>query len=186
MSMGGMIAQTLAIEQPARVRSLTSIMSTTGDRAVGFPTEAGLGVLMAPRAGTREEAQERLVQTFRVIASPVHGFDEAALRERAGIAFDRAHDPAGVARQLVAIIASGDRTPRLREIHVPALVIHGAADPMVDLSGARATADAIAGAELVVFEDMGHDLPEPLLGEIVERIAAHVARAEHAREGRPA
>jgi pimeloyl-ACP methyl ester carboxylesterase len=181
LSMGGMIVQTLAIEHPQRVRSLTSIMSTTGDRAVGYPTQEALAVLTAPPARTREEAQDRIVRTFRAVGSPGFELDEAALRERAGLAFDRAHDPAGVARQLVAILASPDRTPGLRGLDVPALVIHGADDPMVDPSGARATADAIPGAELVLLDGMGHDLPAALWPEIAGRIADHVADAERAR-----
>ncbi|MBV9193259.1 MAG: alpha/beta hydrolase [Solirubrobacterales bacterium] len=177
-SMGGMIAQTIAIEHPERVRSLTSIMSTTGDDRVGQSTQAALAALLSPPASTREEAIERTVSVFRVIGSPGFELDEAGLRERAGIAYDRAYDPPGVARQLVAIRASGDRTARLRAVDVPALVIHGADDPLVDVSGGRATAHALPGAELVVFDGMGHDLPRPLWPELTARIAAHVERAE--------
>ena len=171
-SMGGMIAQTLAIEHPERVSTLTSIMSTTGDPSVGGATEAALGVLLAPPARNRAEAIERSVATLRVIGSPAYELDEPALRERAGLAFDRAHDPAGVGRQLLAIIASGDRTARLRELRVPALVIHGADDPLVNVDGGRATAAAIPGAELVEFAGMGHDLPRALWSAIEDRIVA--------------
>ena len=178
LSMGGMIAQTVAIEHPERVLTLTSIMSTTGDPSVGGATQEALGALLAPPASTREEAQERAVAGYRIIGSPGYPLDEEALRERAGTSFDRAHDPAGVGRQLLAILASGDRTPRLGEVGVPSLVIHGERDPLVDVSGGRATAAAIPGAELAVLEAMGHDLPRELWPELVDRIAAHAAKVE--------
>ncbi|RBY83986.1 alpha/beta fold hydrolase [Blastococcus sp. TF02A-26] len=177
-SMGGMIAQSLTIRHPQRVRSLTSIMSTTGDRAVGSPADVALGVLLAPAARDRDEALQRAVDTYRVIGSPGFEFDEAALRERAGLSFDRAYDPAGVARQLAAILTTDDRTPHLGEITVPTLVVHGAQDTLVDVSGGRATAAAIPGAELWVVEGMGHDLPQELWPELVDRIGATVQRGE--------
>ncbi len=178
ISMGGMIAQTVAIEHPERVRTLTSIMSTTGDPSVGGATPEALGALLAPPATTREEAQARAVAAYRVIGSPGYPLDEEGLRERVGLSFDRAHDPAGVGRQLLAILASPDRTRRLGEIGVPALVIHGAQDALVNVSGGRATAAAIPGSELAVLEGMGHDLPRELWPELVDRIATHVARVE--------
>jgi pimeloyl-ACP methyl ester carboxylesterase len=153
-------------------------MSTTGDRAVGAPTQAATAVLLAPPASSREEAVERTVATYRVIGSPGYPLDEPAVRERAGLSFDRAHDPLGVGRQLTAIYASPDRTPRLRELDVPALVIHGLQDPLVGVSGGRATAAAIPGAELVIIDGMGHDLPEPLWPEITGHIARLAATAE--------
>jgi pimeloyl-ACP methyl ester carboxylesterase len=177
-SLGGMIAQELAIRHPERVRSLTSIMSTTGARAVGNPSQAGVGVLLAPPATTREEAEERALRVYRVIGSPGHELDEPALRERARISWDRAHDPAGAGRQLLAVLASPDRTPALRELAVPTLVLHGADDALVDVSGGRATAEAVPGAELVVLEGWGHDLPRALWPELADRISAHTARAE--------
>jgi len=174
-SMGGMIAQTVAIEHPERVRTLTSIMSTTGDPSVGAPTPAAMGALLAPPPTTRDGAIEGTVAAYRVIGSPAYPFDEAELRERAGIAYDRGHDPAGVSRQLAAILASGDRTAKLRELAVPTLVIHGDRDVLVQPSGGEATAAAIPGAEHVVIEGMGHDLPAALVPELVDRIAAHAA-----------
>jgi pimeloyl-ACP methyl ester carboxylesterase len=180
-SMGGMIAQTIAIEHPGRVRSLTSIMSTTGERTVGQATREAFAALLSPPASSREEAIDRAVAIFRVIGSPGFELDEAEIRARAGLAYDRADDPLGVARQLLAVVASGDRTARLRSVRAPALVLHGADDRLVDVSGGRATAEAVPGAELVVFDGMGHDLPRALWPEITARVAALVERAEAAR-----
>jgi pimeloyl-ACP methyl ester carboxylesterase len=180
-SMGGMIAQAVAIEHPERVRSLTSIMSTTGDRRVGDATQEAIGALMAPPARTREEAIERAVAGSRIIGSPGYELDEAAVRDRSGRAFDRAHDPLGVARQFVAVLASPDRTPGLRSLRVPTLVIHGREDPLVRLSGGQATAAAIPGSELVVIDGMGHDLPRALWPRLTDLILGLVERVEPAR-----
>jgi pimeloyl-ACP methyl ester carboxylesterase len=177
-SMGGMIAQTVAIEHPQRVRSLTSIMSTTGDPSVGRPTQAAMAALLSPPASTRDEAIERTLSIVRVIGSPGFELDEAEIRRRTGLAYDRANDPVGVARQLVAIAASGDRSAALGSLALPALVIHGRADPLVDVSGGRATASAIPGAEFVVLDGMGHDLPAELWGELTRSIVELVQRAE--------
>ena len=183
-SMGGMIAQTAAIEYRRRVRSLTSIMSSTGDPSVGQATQRALAALLSPPASTRAEAIERTVSILRVIGSPAFDLDEADLRWRTGLAYDRGNDPVGVARQLVAIAASGDRTAALRSVSVPTLVVHGADDPLVDVSGGRATARAIPGAELVVFDGMGHNLPRELWAEIARRVGELVQRAEARRTQR--
>ena len=180
-SMGGMIAQTAAIEYPVRVRSLTSIMSTTGNSSVGQATQRALAALLSPPAQTRAEAIERTVSIVRVIGSPGFALDEADLRRRTALAYDRAYDPLGVARQFVAIAASGDRTAGLRSLSVPTLVMHGADDPLVNVSGGRATANAIPGATLAVFDGMGHDLPRELWGEISRLIGELSDRAEGAR-----
>jgi pimeloyl-ACP methyl ester carboxylesterase len=177
-SMGGMIAQLVAIDHADRVRSLTSIMSTTGDPSVGAPTEAAMAVLLAPPATDREGAVARTVDTYRVIGSPGFEFDETALRERAGLAYDRAYDPAGVARQLAAILTTPDRTADLGRVTVPTLVIHGADDALIDVSGGRATAAAIPEAELLVVEGMGHDFPREKWTEITDRITALIERAD--------
>jgi pimeloyl-ACP methyl ester carboxylesterase len=177
-SMGGMIAQLVAIDHPDRVRSLTSIMSTTGAPSVGAPTEAAMAVLLAPPATDREGAVQRTVDTYRVIGSPGFEFDEDSLRARAGLAYDRAYDPAGVARQLTAILTTPDRTADLGRVTVPTLVIHGSDDALVNVSGGRATAAAVPGAELLVVEGMGHDFPQEKWAEITDRITALIQRAD--------
>ena len=176
-SMGGMIVQTAAIEQPERVRSLTSIMSTTGSRRVGHPSYRTFGLLLGKPPREREAAIERVIKTFKTIGSPGYPFDEVRVRELAGRSFDRGHNPAGIARQLHAITASGDRTSKLRKVELPALVIHGKNDVLVNPSGGRATAKAIPGARLRLVEGMGHDLPRALWPTFAEEIAANAARA---------
>lgn len=182
-SMGGMIVQTAAIENPERVRSLTSIMSTTGSRRVGHPSYKTFGLLLGNPPREREAAIERVIKTFKVIGSPGYPFEEERVREIAGRSFDRGHSSTGIARQLHAITASGDRTAALRKLDVPALVIHGSKDVLVNPSGGRATAKAIPGARLKLIDGMGHDLPRTLWPDFVEEIAANAARAP---EGAPA
>ncbi|GAA1823322.1 alpha/beta fold hydrolase [Microlunatus capsulatus] len=182
-SLGGMIAQTLTVDHPERVLSLTSIMSTTGDRSVGRATEAATATLLAPPVSSREEALERSVVSARVLGSPGYPADPDEVRRRAGEGWDRDHDPAGVGRQLAAIYASGDRTARLADVAVPTLVLHGADDPLIDVSGGRATAAAVPGAELVVLDGMGHDLPEALWPQVVDAVDALVRRAGSAAAG---
>ncbi|HEY6729572.1 MAG TPA: alpha/beta hydrolase [Solirubrobacterales bacterium] len=176
-SMGGMIVQTAAIENRQRVRSLTSIMSTTGSRRVGHPSYRTFGLLLGRPPREREAAIERVIKTFKAIGSPGYPFEEARIREIAGRSFDRGHSEAGIARQLHAITASGDRTPGLRNLDVPALVIHGKKDVLVNPSGGRATAKAIPGARLKMVDGMGHDLPRALWPSFVDEIAANAARA---------
>ncbi len=175
-SMGGMIAQTVAIRHPARVASLTSIMSTPSP-AIGSPTQEALAMLFAPPATSREEAVQRARSTYEVIGSPAYPLDVAWLETISGEAYDRAYDPLGVARQLLAIHASGDRTPGLRELSVPTLVVHGDADPLVQVAGGHATAEAVPDAELLVIEGMGHNLPRELWPQITEAIAKVADRA---------
>jgi pimeloyl-ACP methyl ester carboxylesterase len=176
-SMGGMIVQTAAIERPERVRSLVSIMSTTGNRRVGHPHFRTYGVLLGKPPKGREAAIERAISTFKVIGSPGYPFDEERVREISGRSYDRGHNPAGVARQLHAITASGDRTAALERLDLPATVIHGKSDPLVRPSGGRATAKAIPGARLKMISGMGHDLPQPLWETFAEEITATAARA---------
>lgn len=180
-SMGGMIAQIMAIRRPERVRSLVSIMSTTGSRWLGVPTWKAFGTLFARPAPGREAAVEHAVRVFRIIGSPAYPMDEARLRELAGLSYDRSHSQAGIARQLHAITASGDRTRALRNVRVPTAVIHGASDPLVRPAAGRATARAIPGARLRMIEGMGHDLPRELWPTFVDEIVATAARAGEGR-----
>jgi pimeloyl-ACP methyl ester carboxylesterase len=176
-SQGGMIAQTVAMRHPERVVSLTSIMSTTGDRAVGQPHPEAIPALLTRPPADRDGFIDFVVGAWRVIGSPGFEVDEEALRARAGASYDRGIFPEGTARQLVAILASGDRTEALRRLDVPALVIHGADDPLIDVSGGRATAAAIPGARLELIEGMGHDLPAALWPRLVELIVENGERA---------
>ncbi len=178
-SMGGAIAQTMAIEHAARVRSLTSMMSTTGNLSVGQPSPEVLREMFGgPRPVTREDVIQQMVRAHRAVGSPKYPSDEMEVAARAARAYDRCYDPIGSARQAVATVASGDRTERLRHLHVPALVIHGLADRMCDVSGGRATADAIPDAELALIEGMGHDLPPGLRSRLAAQIADFVWRTE--------
>ena len=177
-SMGGMIAQMLAIRHPDRVRSLVSIMSTTGAPGVGAATPAAQAALLKPRGTDRDSAVQAVLEVYRVIGSPGYPLDEAALADRARQSYDRAFDPQGMARQLVATIASGDRTAALRAVRVPTLVIHGENDLLVSVDGGKATAAAIPGAELVAFPGMGHDLPRALWRPVANAITALARRAD--------
>jgi len=176
-SMGGMIAQTTAIRRPERVRSLVSIMSSTGNRWLGMPTWKAFGTLFARPGSGREAVIERGLRTFRTIGSPGYRMDEDRFRALAGASYDRSHDRAGVARQLHAITASGDRTAALERLRLPAAVLHGASDPLIRPLAGRATARAIRDSRLRIFEGMGHDLPAELWPEFVEEIAATATRA---------
>lgn len=176
-SMGGMIGQTLAIMAPERVLSLASIMSTTGARNVSRPKLAVMRSLLTRAPSEREANIDHFLKVFKTIGSPAYPMDQARMREVAEVAYDRGHNPAGTGRQLAAIIASGDRTAQLRKLDVPAVVIHGRADPLVQFHGGQATAKAIPGAKLVAFDGMGHDLPEQLWPAFVDAIVENAARA---------
>jgi pimeloyl-ACP methyl ester carboxylesterase len=178
-SLGGMIAQRVAIDHPDRVLSLASIMSTTGDPAVGRPTAAAMAVLMTAPPVDRDGYIASTIRGRGVLGTQPP--DEQRTRELAESSFDRGYHPAGTARQFAAIVATPDRTPELRELDLPVVVIHGAADPLITLSGGEATAGAIPGAELVVIEGMGHDLPPIAVERIAAAIDTNARRAVAAR-----
>ena len=175
--MGGMIVQTMAIEHPERVRSMVSIMSTTGNRWVGSPSFRAWGLLLSKFPDGRDEYVKRAVRTLKVIGSPDFPMDQSQVEQLAGEMFDRSHNPAGIIRQMHAISASGDRTAALQRLDLPVTVLHGSADPLARVAAGRATARAIPGARLRVFEGMGHDLPRTLWPDFVEEIAGTSARA---------
>ena len=176
-SMGGMIAQEIAIAFPERVRSLTSIMSTTGNPKVPPPTREATAVLMAPPTTTKEEYLERFAQTWKVLRAGSFPEDEALDRSRAERTFERGLNPAGVGRQLRAILASGSRKARLAAVKAPTLVIHGTVDPLVRPEGGEDTAASIPGAKLLMIEGMGHALPIPMWPQIIDALDKHAHAA---------
>lgn len=180
-SMGGFIAQTVAVSYPKRVRSLTLIMTSTGNRRVGNPKPAIFSRLTKRRvAADRLSAQQAAVETFRIIGSKGYAFDEDYMMDLGGRSYDRAHDPAGYLRQLAAIAAQPDRSEHLRRVRVPALVIHGLHDPLVAPSGGLAAAKLMPQAKFVGYAGMGHDLPRDLWPDFEMEIAALAKRAQQA------
>jgi pimeloyl-ACP methyl ester carboxylesterase len=178
VSMGGMIAQNMAIHHPDRVLSLCSIMSTpTGDMSSDPASPEANAALVRPPPQSRDEAVAQSVEGARVVGSPGFPVDEDQIRIRAGLAYDRCFHPVGAARQLCAVIASGDWRPGLAKLGLPTVVIHGAADPLVRPSWGRATAEAIPGAGLLIIDGMGHDLPRGAWDRIIEAILANIAKA---------
>ncbi|MDO9058811.1 MAG: alpha/beta fold hydrolase, partial [Bradyrhizobium sp.] len=172
-SMGGMIAQEIAISFPQRVRSLTSIMSTTGNPKVPPPTREAAAMLMAPPPTTKEEYLTRFAQTWKVLRVGHFPLDEAKDLERAERTFERGLNPNGVGRQLRAILASGSRKQRLHAVKAPTLVIHGTVDPLVRPEGGKDTAASIPGAKLLMIEGMGHAIPIPMWPQIIDAIDKH-------------
>ena len=177
-SMGGMIAQILAIEHPERVKSLTSIMSTTGDRALPGPKGKVLRALVRPRPRDKATAVRRYVEMFRLIGGSGYSPPEAEIRARAEGAISRSFRPDGFARQLIAIQTAPSRVLKLRRVRAPTLVLHGSDDPLVPLAGGEDTAANIPGARLRVVPGMGHFLPEALMPLLVDEIARHCLEAE--------
>ena len=185
-SMGGFIAQSVALEYAGRVRTLTLMMTSTGSRRVGQPKPRVYAQLLRRRvAADRPAAIAAAVETFRLIGSPGFAFDEQYVRDLAGRSWDRGYDPDGARRQLAASAAQPNRTADLRRITVPALVIHGLDDPLVAPSGGLAVARAIPDSRFVGFSGMGHDLPRALWPEFAREIAALAALGEQRRSAAP-
>ncbi len=181
VSMGGMISQHIAARYPDRVLSLTSVMSTTGNPRLPRAQKEAMQVLTSrPMSGDPEDLIAYSVRAAKVIGSPGYPPDEERLQRRVRSDFERGWYPQGVARQMAAIVADGDRRPMLKSIGAPTLVIHGEGDPLVPLAGGRDTADNIPGARLLTIPGMGHDLPLGLVDTLADAIAGHagaVARA---------
>ena len=184
-SMGGMIAQTLAARHPDKVLSLVSIMSNTGNIRTGQPALRLYPLFLRRAPAEREAFIDHMERLFALVGSRGIPRDAEELRRLAAESYDRDHDPSGTLRQLAAVMASGDRTPALRRIAAPTLVIHGSADRLVTLSGGRATARAIPGAELMIVRDMGHDLPRALWPRLLDAISEHAARTGGAPQRHP-
>ena len=182
VSMGGMIAQTIAIEHPARALTLTSIMSTTGRRTVGFQNPKVFPVLLSSAGRTRDSYVERSLKGSKVIGSPAFPSDDVMARDRAYETYDRGWTASGVTRQMLAVLTQPNRTAALRELDLPALVIHGLNDPLVHRSGGKATADAIPGAEHLEIAGMAHDMPAQLYTTYVDAIVRTAARAADSAE----
>jgi pimeloyl-ACP methyl ester carboxylesterase len=180
-SMGGMIVQSMAIQHPERVLSLTSIMSMTGEQPYGTPKPEVIPVLLETAPAERDANIAHNVKTSRVISSPEF-FDEDRARRRAELAFDRCYYPRGIGNQLLAILASGSRDEELRKLDLPTLVIHGTEDPLVTPSGGEHTAEVLRGSELLMFEGMGHDLPAHYWSQIIDAICSVAARAASTSE----
>lgn len=174
-SMGGMIVQTMAIERPERVVTMTSIGSTTGEASVGEATREAMQALLAPHATGREAVIDQTVERWRILGSPA-GFDPLDARRLATEVYDRSHYPEGEMRQLAAIRSSGDRAEGLSGVSVPTLVIHGAVDSIIQPSGGERTADLVPGAELLLIDDMGHMLDRRWWPQLVEAIISHTSR----------
>lgn len=178
MSMGGMIAQTMAIRHPSRLLSLISIYSNTGNPKLPQPKPEVMELLIAAPPNEREASVEHMIRLFKTIAGPGFPFDEEWTRKIIAQGYDRCFCPQGTARQLVAIWAHGNRKPALASVKVPTLVIHGTADPLVSVEGGQDTAKAIPGAQLMLIEGMGHDLPHGgAWPRIIDAISAHTLKA---------
>lgn len=175
-SMGGMIVQTMALTRADRIRSMTSIMSTTGNPDLPPATPEAMAALTKPPAADRDSQIEQSVASQKVIGSPGFAFDEERSRQKIGAAYDRSFYPQGTARQMAAVIAGGNRRPGLESLDLPTLVIHGKADPLVPVTGGLDTHEAISGSELLLIEGMGHDMPPGTWDEIIPSISAFTAK----------
>jgi pimeloyl-ACP methyl ester carboxylesterase len=176
-SMGGMITQVVGYEHPERARSLGLIMTHSGHRVKATPTWRAFGALLARPASDREGMIESMQRVFKIIGSPDYPMDPAQFRALAEVTWERGYDAAGTARQLHAITASGNRTRRLAAISAPTVVVHGTRDPLVRPSNGKLIARTIPGADLLLLDGMGHDLPEPLWPRIIDAVDRNAKRA---------
>lgn len=182
LSMGGMIAQCLAIRYPQRVRTLTLIMTHSGNRRLPGPSWAlRQRLIRRPQRFDRETLVRHAMGTWQLIGSPAWPPDDAELRQTMEQAFDRNHHPRGIARQTLAVLSAPSRVPQLAQLRVPTLVIHGTADPLVDVAGGKELARIIPGARLELIEGMGHDLPKALWPRLADGITSHAAQAAASR-----
>ena len=177
-SMGGMIVQAMAIHHRNRIRTMTSIMSSTGNPTLPRAKPEAMAALTAPPANNRDEAMDRAVSTGKAIGSPGFPADPAEVRAFAAQSYDRMFSPMGVARQMAAVTANGNRRPALENVSLPTLVIHGRDDPLVPVEGGIDTYEAIRGSDLLVIGGMGHDLPKALWGRIADAITHLTQRGE--------
>jgi pimeloyl-ACP methyl ester carboxylesterase len=173
ISMGGAIAQEIAIGFPRRMRSLTSMMATTGDPKLPRATPQATAMLLRKTPTEREAYLRQYVESWHILAGDVFPFDAARMRRQGERGYDRGINPPGVARQLMAIVASGNRTAKLRLLNVPTLVVHGSIDPLIPLAHGRATSRAIPGAAFSLYEGMGHTLPREVWGRLTDELARH-------------
>jgi pimeloyl-ACP methyl ester carboxylesterase len=181
VSMGGMIAQLLAINHPDRVLTLTSIMSDTGGRQEPSPTPEVLGIMLTPPPERREERIEFALRVRRALAGSAYPFDEDRERERARVVVDRSFSPDGTARQYAAILAARNREEELGRLSIPVLVIHGDEDPLIRPEHGRRTAAAVPGSELIMLPGVGHEIPTAVWEQVIGSIATHTARAPRRR-----
>jgi len=175
VSMGGMIAQTMAIHYPDRVRTLTSIMSSTGNPNLPQPTPEAMTVLLAPPVSSRDEYIKNSLESAKVLHGPHYPLNEDYVRNYSEISYDRCYHPQGFSRQLGAVLASGSRNEALANVKIPTLVIHGDADPLVPIEGGKDTAKSIPEAELLIIEGMGHSFPTEVVPQILGAILKHTA-----------
>ena len=175
VSMGGMIAQTMAIHYPDRVRTLTSIMSSTGNPSLPQGTPEAMGVLLAPPASNRNDYINNTLESAKVLHGPTYPLNEEYVRNYAERSYDRCYHPQGFSRQFAAILTSGSRNEALADVKIPTLVIHGDGDPLVPVEGGKDTAKSIPEAKLVIIEGMGHSFPTEVVPQILQEILQHIA-----------
>lgn len=175
VSMGGMIAQTMAIHYPTRVRTLTSIMSSTGNPSLPRPKPEAAALLVTPPVSNLDDFINNSLKSQRILHGPKYTLDEDYVRHWAEQSYNRCYHPKGFARQLGAVITSGSRHEELKNVKIPTLVIHGDADPLVPIEGGKDTAKSIPGARLIIFEGMGHSFPTEIAPKIIKEILQHTA-----------